>query len=517
MHKPQATSKAAGQTRMPLLMPDDFSELHLCGWRVEEGTNDPNNPLLEGEMPWEAGGVGIHGTVLRDPIDGLWKAWVVATPPEETSEGWPKPWASVANDRDRSICYYESVNGIDWTRPVVPDSAYGEYEATNIIFDSNKFGLQAYASVMIDSADKEWPYEMFVLQTTTERAKPPHGYGYHRYRSKDGKAWEWVSGPITGCILGDVLIAYKRGELSDDFAYLGYYRTGEPLRENDHLPAWEDGVSRTAFRCTSEDGLEWIKDPGMIIARDERDHRDTQYMECVPTKVPGGYIALVSIYHPITQTLDLRMAASRDGRRWWFPDRRPCMANRPLGEYGGGMIWLSRVLSVENGSLILYYAGSEGPHRQVSESNAPSIDIGYLETAIDHGGHFLPFTTALCRATWEYDRMYALASSAGGPTIGVATAKPAAIAGKRLLLNVVTRPEKKASKPGVDEGYLQVELLDERGNAIAGFARSDCEPVKGDHRSVQVQWKGGEQAPAAACQARFYLKRSFLYGYEFTA
>src|SRR5262245_44729239 len=48
--------------RMPLLMPDDFRDLHLCGWRVEPGQPDPNNPLIEGETPWDRGGVGIHGS-----------------------------------------------------------------------------------------------------------------------------------------------------------------------------------------------------------------------------------------------------------------------------------------------------------------------------------------------------------------------------------------------------------------------------------------------------------------------
>ena len=71
--------------RMPLLMPDDFSELHLVGWRVERGTQDPNNPLIEGDMPWDSGGVGIHGSVLRDPIDSLWKAYLVSTEPEVTT------------------------------------------------------------------------------------------------------------------------------------------------------------------------------------------------------------------------------------------------------------------------------------------------------------------------------------------------------------------------------------------------------------------------------------------------
>ena len=57
--------------RLPLLMPDDFTAMHLVSWRVEPGTPDPRNPLLEPAMPWDSGGIMAHGTVLRDPIDGI--------------------------------------------------------------------------------------------------------------------------------------------------------------------------------------------------------------------------------------------------------------------------------------------------------------------------------------------------------------------------------------------------------------------------------------------------------------
>ena len=67
--------------RMPLLMPDDFDSLLLVSWRGELGVEDPHNPLLEPAVPWDSGGVFAHGTVLHDPIDGLWKAWQVSTPP----------------------------------------------------------------------------------------------------------------------------------------------------------------------------------------------------------------------------------------------------------------------------------------------------------------------------------------------------------------------------------------------------------------------------------------------------
>jgi hypothetical protein len=179
------------------------------------------------------------------------------------------------------------------------------------------------------------------------------------------------------------------------------------------------------------------------------------------------------------------------------------------------MIWQSQYLSVENGRLLVYYGGTEGPHRQISDTRAPSKDIGYQEKVVDRGGHFLPFNSALCRASWRFDRLYALASSAGGPTIGTASTKPRQIGGKTLYVNLATRPAKKASRRGLDEGYVQVELLDGQGRPLPGFTRDDGLPIRGKEGEQMVRWKGGDIAPAAARSAKFYLKRAFLYGFEF--
>jgi hypothetical protein len=186
----------------------------------------------------------------------------------------------------------------------------------------------------------------------------------------------------------------------------------------------------------------------MILTADERDHRDTQYQELVPHKVKGGYLGMITMYHPITQTLNLRIAASREGRYWWYPDRRPCLDNAPLGDYGGGMIWQSQNLIVEDQKLYVYYGGTEGPHRQISDTRAPSKEVGYLETVIDHGAHFLPFNAALCRAYWQVGRLYALVASAGGPTLGMAVTQPQELEGKSLWVNIVTRPAKRSANPG---------------------------------------------------------------------
>src|SRR5688500_3697312 len=40
-------------TYPPIILQDDFDEHHWIAWRIEPATPDPENPLLEGEMPWD--------------------------------------------------------------------------------------------------------------------------------------------------------------------------------------------------------------------------------------------------------------------------------------------------------------------------------------------------------------------------------------------------------------------------------------------------------------------------------
>ena len=495
--------------RMPLLMPDDFSLLHLVAWRVEYATPDPENPLLEGDMPWDAGGVGIHGSVFKDPLSGKWRAYLVCTPPEESTADWPLPWKSM-NDHKRRLCVFDSSDGVHWTWPELSVVPFGDHPTTNILFPLAQ-GTAAYASVMIDSSDHATPYHLYLLREGSLEGKPPSGSGYYRYQSADGYHWQLAGGPISDPIKGDSAFFYRfqPGE------YVSYYRLSFPKQPQDYLPPYEDGARRTILRATSSDGMTWVQDRAMFLTVDGLDHTDTQYQELVPLRVKGGYLATVTMYYPISQTEDVRIAASRDGSHWWFPDRRAALGNAPLGDYGGGMIWQSQNLVVDAGRLYAYFGGSEGTHRELSDSLAPSISAGYQENVINQGRHFLPFNTALCRASWQYDRLYALMAAAGGPLVGMAVTKPQVLAGKQLWVNLVTRPAKKSSTPGFDAGYLQVELLDSADNPIPGYTRNDCRPLSGDHHALQVKWAGGATAPRDARKAKFYLKRAFLYGFEF--
>ncbi len=502
-----AASNAATQ-RMPLLMPDDFESLKLVAWRVEEGVQDPNNPLLEPSMPWDSGGVMAHGTVLHDPIDGLWKAWQVSTPAEETFEGLESN-----HEKFRRLTYLESKDGVNWYRPLLPFVKWPGYEQTNIIFDLDSGGTAVYASVFVDPSDDEWPYEMFVLRTPVYGGDPKHvGHlpgpegkrATYRYRSTDGKDWKLFEGPIHPSRGGGADVSYVYQQ--PDGSYVSYFKNYPKLKEGGRIVTYDNnprGGLRSIARRTSPDGSDWGNEK-TVLERDWRDPDFAQFLELTPVKVDGGYVGVVTYYNSAIQTMSLQMAASRDGIHWWRPDRRPTLPNPPLGEYGSGMIWQMHHPIVMDGTMYVYYAGSEGLHGEIFDTRfEPRIEVGG-ETVIGFQTPTLPFNTALGRASWQFDRLWALAPSAGGATLGEAVTYEQDPAGRRLAVNVMVR----------NGGSLRAELLDENGQAIAGFTAADSQAITGDHHQTFLNWAGGRAAPATAVRIRFVLHRAFLYGYD---
>lgn len=501
------TQNNSSVSSLPLLMPDNFDSLFLVYWRQEEGVPDSNNPLLEPEMPWDAGGVMAHGTVLHDPIDGLWKAWQVSTPAEPVLDG-----VNGKHESLRRLTYLESKDGVSWYRPELDIVKWPGYSHTNILFDMNSGGIAQYASVLVDPENKEWPYEMFLIRnpflgpdsTRVGHLPAPTGEkrGVYRYQSKDGKHWNLISGPLLNLGRGgDVAYFYRQ----QDGSYAGYFKqySKEP---GDRVIPYDNNkqqLVRKVGHSTSLDGNTW-ESVKIVFERDWRDPGFAQYLELCPVRMKDGYVGILTYYDASNKTMSLQMAASRDGVNWWRPDRRSALANPPLGDYGGGMMWQMHHPIIENGKMYVYYAGAQGLHGEILDSRVqPRLEVGN-ESVIGTRIGTLPFNSALCRAAWDADRLYALVPSAGGVTVGSALTKLENTGNGKLIANVVVRKG----------GEFRAELLDENGIVIPGFSAADCVPVTGDHRRIIVKWKGGEQMPAEKVKIRFYLKQSFLYGYE---
>ena len=507
---------------IPFLMGCDFIERRNVAWRVELGQPDPGNPLIEGQMPWDDGVPFQHGTVLRDPIDGLWKAWGTAAP---------------TSTFDRRLVYYQSNDGVNWDRPELPICPFGKYSKTNILKDFDTGGTSIYANVLVfPEAAEGRRYLLYVLCRPeephgVENLRPVTGFagtdgqkncgrGVYRYHSTDGIHWQPDAGPVlvndpdplsaNGTADGIFVYQQRSGQ------YVAYHKTSVDGLPGSIVPFEVSvGSSRILVRRTSEDGIVWQRHEPCLIP-DWRDSSDVQFMEMSVTPMMGGYVGMVTVYHALSQTLQFQFAASRDGRSWWRPDRRPCIPVPPMGEYGGGMVWGTHHLIEDNGRMHYYYTGLEGIHGDIfatTRGQTASRNCGLSETPLTLRGEVinrspseLAHHGALCRATWQSGRLWALITASGGDEIGMATASLQMKKGEVLNINAAS----------VKNGNIQVELIDQNGKPIVGFTRDDCDGFSGDSIRHTVRWQGKEGSPVDGVHPRFILQRARLYGLRVT-
>ena len=514
---PALTAHAANKDcQFAFLSGIDFPEKCNVAWRIEVAQDEPENPLIEPKHPWDNGSIASYGTVMRDPTDELWKMWYVSrhhrpTPLSGPATGW-------------ILTYAESEDGARWNRPELDISLF-EGRKTNILLDLESGGLSQQASVILHpDAPPEWRYEMFIFRWTSYQGSSHvvrgfpllpgecrHSDGIYRYRSADGKHWKaWEKIEL------DTRDSIWVSQLPDG-SYQALSKICMPAPPGGVIPYdCAVGECRIIVRRTSKDGTEWSPYQ-LAITPDWQDSPDTQFMELMAIPQRGGFVGLLTVYHGMTQSIDIQFAASRDGKTWWRPDRRACVPLKPLGDPGGGMIWPMQPTIQHNGKMYLYYSAQEGLHNdylntQVVERSRqgglPSwphywtgVHLG--EESYSPIAGLLWSHGTMCRASWEDGRLWAAVTASGGPLEGMLGSKALSVGGKRLYVNAVT----------VQDGILQAELL--KGNdPVPGFTREDCMPFRGDEKSAMIRWKGGDICPAEQVRVRFYLTRARLYSFD---
>lgn len=485
-------------TDPPMIYRDDFVERFNVGWRIEPGEQDPNNPLIEPQYPWDGASPCVgHGTVIKDPIDGRFKAWVVVIADEP-----PQPWVVGDIDSldtkytqhkyDMRLAHYVSEDGVHWERPMSPVGAVPGHDRTNLVFPE-ACGETTYASVFIDPEENgDEPYEMFVFHNPIRRFSRQHvvpgftqpGRGLFRYRSRDGVSWRPIEGPRRFYEDGDGLYVFRTpGNTYEIHQKIGVEAFPGGILPYDCYP----GGSRTMWRRTSDDGSTW-SERYPIQLPEWHDHHADQFMDLGYHPYGEGIIAINTIYHAAEQTLDPVFAASVEGKKWWRPSRRPCLPLAPLGDVGSGMIWMTRDLVRDGDRMVLYYGATNGIH-------------GDIHAKVDN--QFM-FYGVMCRASWRVGRMWAAVPACGGPIPARLTTALLPTAGKTLYVNAAT----------LRDGEITAELLGEDLEPLPGYTRDDAVPLRGDELRTALRWKQHATISAAAAHVRFQIKCGRLYGYQ---
>jgi hypothetical protein len=486
---------AAGQT---LLLVDDHDILYRPGTRrqLHAPIRHLANPLLTG--PTLKNQIAYTST-YRDPDSGLYQMW----------------YQMAGNDT--VVCYAESADGITWTKPELDLITLPGISDRNVVLNSVE---QYGASVVVDApgGNPQRRYKLAywsIPPAPPDEAHPkdPRGKegGMYVAFSPDGIHWTKQPGPVLlGAygrmadppFVGEDLPFGDHSSVSDvlDVSY-------DPLRKKYavYAKAWMDAPDGMTFwkraitRSESADFLTWTA-PQLVMAPDEHDGlRPADYpgtrrgvqLHGAPTFVHHGvYFSLLQIADFETHGLmPVELALSRDGIAWSRPFRStPFMS---VIEGGSGFD-AARILNnatpiILDDEIRFYYGGAENPwhfgKRPVewgSKKRQPKTGIGLAILPLDRFAGVRPIEK-----------------------IGQITLRPRSLKG-------VVRITVNADATG---GPLRVELLNERGYRIQGFAKTQAIALTGDSIRHEVKWKEADlsQLPEGDVMIRLHLDNAEVF------
>lgn len=448
------------------LFVDHYLIDHLNGTRLKLHHPRRADVALRMDRPWEPM-AGAYITVIYD--QGKYKMYYRGRPPQD-----PTPEAQEVG------CYAESDDGVNWTRPNL---------------DLHRvFGTRNNNVILAHVGPNAVNFAPFVDKRpgipSSERYKAVGGLppaGLSAYVSADGKRWKKLRDKaiITEGAFDSQNNAFWS---QSEQCYVCYFRT------------WKGGV-RWISRTTSQDFLNWEPPVEMDFGDAPAEHLYTNQTE--------PYFRGPHIY--------LGMAARFMPGRWALTDAQEQQVNLPrLGNYGNLLGALSDcvLLSSRGGRrfertfMESFLRPGQDLQDWVARSNYLArgiVPTGKAEMSLYVKRHFGQPTAYIERLTLRIDGFASIWAPYRG---GQMVTKPLTFSGSQLVINYATSAA----------GGIRVEIQDEAGQALPGFALSDCREIIGDEIERTVSWRGGSDVSKLAGQPvriRFLMKDADLYSIRF--
>ena len=231
-----------------------------------------------------------------------------------------------------------------------------------------------------------------------------------------------------------------------------------------------------------------------MLQTDDNDPPDSDLYNPAAMKYAGAanvYLMFPSLYQHDPDTLDIRLAVSRDGVHWTWPQQD--VAFIPLGRAG--------CIRQQNALHGAGHAG--GRRRNVAVLFRFSSDAQRPRFGRPSQGRA---ATGLQPRGIRRDRFV---SADSGPEGGYFVTPPLRFAGNVLDVNVDVRPG----------GRIRVALLAENGEPVPGYTVNDCLPISGDQLAEPVRWRQGGDVTSLAgkpTRLRVELASASLYAFHFT-
>lgn len=418
------------------------------GVRIVQEVAERSKPWLVADKSWEAG--TTTPTVLFD--EGRYRCWYSARLKDERQETTVDD-GRVMELNGSALAYAESDDGWNWTKPELNVLSFGGSRANNLVSPYNNGGsvfrddhgsaAERYKGFHFDALPKDE-----VAANASSHAK----YGLYGSTSPDGYRWTLNPKPLIRYFADTMNIAGWDPLLEK---YVGYFRH--------HL------AGRAISRAETADFFDWPAPQPLLHSAPLDAPADDYYTNCYTTHPgdPSLRLLFPAIYHRDDDTVDVRLAISRDGRVFSWVSYEPIIRLGTAGEWDGGSLYAQpNLVQLPDGRLALPYDAYNTTHNEIF------YDMLYKD---------FEAKTGIAWALWQDARLAGIHAK----HMGQFTMNAAIFDGETIEVNART----------TQGGCVDVELH-EKGQPVPGFTFADSVPINGDALWTACRWKGGADLSA---------------------
>lgn len=429
----------------------------------------PESPLLTdlwlvADRPWERSCAWV--TVI--PENDLLRCWYVArlNPPDasraesdaKANERFAKPEVQYV------LCYAESSDGVHWTKPDLGLYSHNGSTANNITCPYGK-ETAVFRDENAPQAERYKCFDFAKLPNFSEDQTIYEQSGLYPLVSPDGLNWKRGVAPVIRyfCDTQNILtwdpylkkyVGYFRGHF---FAGLNL-EAGITGRNRDF-----NYGGRAIARAETEDFHQWPM-PQVILTPGPMEGPATDYYSNGFTWHPDDpmlRLMFSSIYHRDRDSVEVRLAVSRDGSAFNWLSYDPIIQSGPAGsEMWGGCYPGPNLLYLPDGRLALPLRVTSGAHNEHNK-------------LLSGGGYRW--------ATWSPGRLAGIEAQGGR---GEFFTMPQTFTGAQVEINARTG----------SGGYIFSELWAKTPSGTAeplpGYTFADSVPFRGNQFSAPCLWRG---------------------------
>ena len=447
-------------------------------------------PMVEMEKPWETG-YTLHITILQD--EGRYRLYYTCY--NELPDD-PK----AMNPFSYFLCYAESDNGVEWTKPTIGTINWRGTTENNVVYGMNRSLGRPVPTASVFKDPSAPPNERYkIIHRGTIENGPPCVYGA---TSPDGIDWTAIEEPLITDYFSDTQIVAQFDEQIG--RYRGYFRGWTAHRR------WPHG-RRTIAYAETEDFNNWPK-PETIVTTDVYDHPGADIYTNAYAAWPDAdaHLMFPAFFEREMDITQVHLMTSRDGVRWERHTREPLLGGGDPGTSGAPRRdWTAG-----------FYAGAGVISRRPDESSVAVLPVRSSHNNKSLGPESLqqqlypsPIFTyggQITLATWRKDGFVCLEAAEDG----YFATTPFVFEGGLLKLNGWSRYR----------GGIKVELADATNEShsfadpVSGRTFDDCDEISGSDVDRTVTWNGESdlsQWQGKLVRLRFKMRRARLYSIWF--